>query len=284
MPRVAAIDCGTNSIRLLVADVTVREDGSQWLRDVHREMRVNRLGQGVDATGRLAPESLARTKEALYAYGEMLRRTSTTHGPALRHLRHARRGEPRGVLRDGPRHPGDRRRGDHRRRRGPAVLRRRRRRPRSRRGPLRGRRRRRRVDRARHRHLGRRARRRRGGLLVERGLRPAHREDPARRPPGPRPDPRGRGVHPRHPRRRLRRGRGRPGPDLGGRRRDRHDDRRGRAWACAPTTPTASTSPGSGSTRSARPAGAWSPCPARSARSSARCTPAGSTSSAPAPW
>ena len=78
MPRVAAIDCGTNSIRLLVADVTVREDGSQWLRDVHREMRVNRLGQGVDATGRLAPESLARTREALYAYGEMLRRTSTS--------------------------------------------------------------------------------------------------------------------------------------------------------------------------------------------------------------
>ncbi len=77
MPRVAAIDCGTNSIRLLVADVTVREDGSQWLRDVHREMRVNRLGQGVDATGRLAPDSLSRTKEALYAYAEMLRRTTT---------------------------------------------------------------------------------------------------------------------------------------------------------------------------------------------------------------
>ena len=78
MPRVAAIDCGTNSIRLLVADVTVREDGSQWVRDVHREMRINRLGQGVDATGRLAPESLARTREALVAYAEMLRRTSTT--------------------------------------------------------------------------------------------------------------------------------------------------------------------------------------------------------------
>lgn len=78
MPRVAAIDCGTNSIRLLVADVTVREDGSQWLRDVHREMRINRLGQGVDATRRLAPESLARTRQALVAYSEMLRRTSTT--------------------------------------------------------------------------------------------------------------------------------------------------------------------------------------------------------------
>ena len=34
MGRVAAIDCGTNSIRLLVADVTTRDDGSSWLRDV----------------------------------------------------------------------------------------------------------------------------------------------------------------------------------------------------------------------------------------------------------
>src|SRR4051812_23891113 len=81
MPRVAAIDCGTNSIRLLVADVTVREDGSAWLKDVHREMRVNRLGQGVDATGRLAPESLTRTREALAAYSEMLRRHGVAVGP-----------------------------------------------------------------------------------------------------------------------------------------------------------------------------------------------------------
>lgn len=81
MPRVAAIDCGTNSVRVLIADATVREDGSQWLRDVHREMRINRLGQGVDATGRLAPESLARTREALLAYSEMLRRTGTPVGP-----------------------------------------------------------------------------------------------------------------------------------------------------------------------------------------------------------
>lgn len=68
MARVAAIDCGTNSIRLLVADVTVRDDGSAWLRDVHREMRIVRLGQGVDATGRLAPEALARTRTALVDY------------------------------------------------------------------------------------------------------------------------------------------------------------------------------------------------------------------------
>ena len=46
--RVGAIDCGTNSIRLLIAD---RVDGR--LVDRHREMRIVRLGQGVDATGRL---------------------------------------------------------------------------------------------------------------------------------------------------------------------------------------------------------------------------------------
>ena len=63
MTRVAAVDCGTNSIRLLVADI----EGSTKT-DVHREMRVVRLGQGVDRTGRLAPEALARTRDALADY------------------------------------------------------------------------------------------------------------------------------------------------------------------------------------------------------------------------
>jgi exopolyphosphatase / guanosine-5'-triphosphate,3'-diphosphate pyrophosphatase len=66
--RVAAIDCGTNSIRLLIADLV---DGV--LRDVHREMRIVRLGEGVDATGRFAPEALARTQAALIDYAELLR-------------------------------------------------------------------------------------------------------------------------------------------------------------------------------------------------------------------
>jgi exopolyphosphatase/guanosine-5'-triphosphate,3'-diphosphate pyrophosphatase len=61
--RVAAVDCGTNSIRLLVADV-----GGDTKTDVHREMRVVRLGQGVDRTGRLAPEALERTRAALVDY------------------------------------------------------------------------------------------------------------------------------------------------------------------------------------------------------------------------
>jgi exopolyphosphatase/guanosine-5'-triphosphate,3'-diphosphate pyrophosphatase len=74
MARVAAIDCGTNSIRLLVADVTVRDDGTSWLRDVHRQMRIVRLGQGVDATGRLAPEALERTRLALVDYARIAAR------------------------------------------------------------------------------------------------------------------------------------------------------------------------------------------------------------------
>ena len=57
MSRVAAIDCGTNSLRLLVADVITSFDGTPALRDLHREQRVVRLGKGVDATGVLDPEA-----------------------------------------------------------------------------------------------------------------------------------------------------------------------------------------------------------------------------------
>jgi exopolyphosphatase / guanosine-5'-triphosphate,3'-diphosphate pyrophosphatase len=66
--RVAAIDCGTNSIRLLIADKV-----DDHLRDVHREMRIVRLGQGVDATGEFASDALTRTKAALTDYAELLR-------------------------------------------------------------------------------------------------------------------------------------------------------------------------------------------------------------------
>jgi exopolyphosphatase / guanosine-5'-triphosphate,3'-diphosphate pyrophosphatase len=74
MARVAAIDCGTNSIRLLVADVTEHDDGTAHLRDVHREMRVVRLGEGVDATKRLSAAALARTRDALADYTAICRR------------------------------------------------------------------------------------------------------------------------------------------------------------------------------------------------------------------
>ncbi len=71
MTRVGAIDCGTNSIRLLIADVDEHPRGPR-LHDVHREMRIVRLGQGVDATGQFAPEALDRTQAALSAYARLL--------------------------------------------------------------------------------------------------------------------------------------------------------------------------------------------------------------------
>lgn len=71
--RVAAIDCGTNSIRLLVADVDSGPDGAPALVDVHREMRVVRLGEGVDATGRLSTHALDRTWRALADYTAVIR-------------------------------------------------------------------------------------------------------------------------------------------------------------------------------------------------------------------
>ncbi|GBG39341.1 Ppx/GppA phosphatase family protein [Mycobacterium montefiorense] len=66
--RAAGVDCGTNSIRLLIADVS----GGQ-LCDVHRETRIVRLGQGVDATGQFAPQAIQRTKAALVDYADLMR-------------------------------------------------------------------------------------------------------------------------------------------------------------------------------------------------------------------
>jgi exopolyphosphatase/guanosine-5'-triphosphate,3'-diphosphate pyrophosphatase len=68
--RVAAIDCGTNSIRLLVADVDVQ---TGLLLDLHRRMEIVRLGYGVDATGQFAPEALARTLDVCALYGDTIR-------------------------------------------------------------------------------------------------------------------------------------------------------------------------------------------------------------------
>ena len=77
--RVAAIDCGTNSIRLLIADLDPeREHGpagsehSSPLADLTRQMRIVRLGEGVDRTGRLAEAALDRTMTALREYAGLI--------------------------------------------------------------------------------------------------------------------------------------------------------------------------------------------------------------------
>lgn len=61
----AAIDCGTNSVRLLVTDSSGVE--------LERLMRITRLGQGVDASGRLAPAAIERTLQVLAEYAEVCR-------------------------------------------------------------------------------------------------------------------------------------------------------------------------------------------------------------------
>ncbi|MEZ0091230.1 exopolyphosphatase [Streptacidiphilus sp. EB129] len=74
--RVAAIDCGTNSIRLLVADL---DPATGELHDLDRRMTIVRLGQGVDRTGRLAPEALERTFAACREYAAVIE----SHGIGL---------------------------------------------------------------------------------------------------------------------------------------------------------------------------------------------------------
>ncbi|WP_208761909.1 Ppx/GppA phosphatase family protein [Microbispora hainanensis] len=69
--RVAAIDCGTNSVRLLIADISGDD-----LTDVERRMEIVRLGQDVDRTGRLAPEALERTFTAMRGYAKLIREHS----------------------------------------------------------------------------------------------------------------------------------------------------------------------------------------------------------------
>lgn len=67
--KVAAIDCGTNSIRLLVADVDT-DDGT--LVTIERRTTIVRLGQDVDRTGRLAPAALARTFATCEEYARVI--------------------------------------------------------------------------------------------------------------------------------------------------------------------------------------------------------------------
>jgi exopolyphosphatase/guanosine-5'-triphosphate,3'-diphosphate pyrophosphatase len=74
--RVAAVDIGTNSTRLLVADA----DGTGApLRTVDRRMTITRLGQGVDATHRLAPEAIERTVTVLREYHDTIDKLAVQH-------------------------------------------------------------------------------------------------------------------------------------------------------------------------------------------------------------
>lgn len=73
--RVAAIDCGTNSIRLLISDV-IPGEGVLAMKDVERSMVITRLGQGVDRTGELNEAAVTRTLEAAANYQGLIE----THG------------------------------------------------------------------------------------------------------------------------------------------------------------------------------------------------------------
>lgn len=68
MTRTAAFDCGTNSLRLLIADID--EDGT--MTEVDRRMRIVRLGQGVDRTGGFHPDALERTFAVCDEYAEII--------------------------------------------------------------------------------------------------------------------------------------------------------------------------------------------------------------------
>ena len=73
--RVAAIDCGTNSIRLLIADY---DAGSGTLTDVQRAMRIVRLGEGVDRSGQLSSAALARTFAAIEEFRALIASAGAT--------------------------------------------------------------------------------------------------------------------------------------------------------------------------------------------------------------
>lgn len=73
MTRFGAVDCGTNSIRLLITDVRRGDDGVLELTELHRVMEIVRLGEGVDATGRLADAALQRVREALTGFADLMR-------------------------------------------------------------------------------------------------------------------------------------------------------------------------------------------------------------------
>lgn len=107
--RVAALDCGTNSLRLLIADI---DPNSGQLDEVTRQLRMVRLGQDVDRTGVLAPAALQRTWAALEEYVELIQAAgpervrfcataaarSAANADELIHGVHARLGVPAEII------------------------------------------------------------------------------------------------------------------------------------------------------------------------------------------
>jgi len=76
MKRVAAIDCGTNSIRLLISDI---DSSTNTATDVVREMRIVRLGEGIDKTNAFSPRALDRTFKAVDEYEKLLVKHNVEH-------------------------------------------------------------------------------------------------------------------------------------------------------------------------------------------------------------
>ena len=84
MTRVAAIDCGTNTIRLLIAEADRDQSGRPRLEVLRRRNEIVRLGQGVDRTGLLDPEALERTLRVVAAYAADCDELGVAPGEAVR--------------------------------------------------------------------------------------------------------------------------------------------------------------------------------------------------------
>ena len=84
MTRVAAIDCGTNTIRLLIAEADRDQSGSPRLKALRRRNEIVRLGQGVDRTGMLDPAALERTLTVVDAYAADCAELGVAPGGAVR--------------------------------------------------------------------------------------------------------------------------------------------------------------------------------------------------------
>ena len=86
MTRVAAIDCGTNTIRLLIAEADRDQSGRPRLEVLRRRNEIVRLGQGVDRTGMLDPEALERTLAAVASYAADCTELGVAPGSDVRRL------------------------------------------------------------------------------------------------------------------------------------------------------------------------------------------------------